>query len=63
MLKTSQWSPRFAGGKVVGLSVASRGIYNKEMNNEPEKQRRPPESEQGAEEEPGRHRKIQRPTI
>ena len=42
------------------VSIASRGISNKEKNNETKEQRRSPEIEQGAEEEPGRDRKIQR---
>lgn len=44
-------------------SIASRGISNKEKNNGTKEQRRSPEIEQGAEEEPGRDRKIQRPAI
>ena len=69
MLKTSRWSPRFAGGKDVKPScptrsgISSRGISNKEKNNETKEQRRSPEIKQGAEEEPGRDRKIQRPAV
>ena len=36
---------------------------NREERNGEKEQRRSPESEQGAEEEPGRDRKIQRPAI
>ena len=39
------------------------GHPNKEKNNGTEEQRRSPESEQGAEEKLGRHRKIQRSAI
>ena len=69
MLKTSRWSPRFAGGKDIKplcptrSGISSRGISNKEKNNETEEQRRSPEIKQGAEEEPGRDRKIQRSAI
>lgn len=69
MLKTSRRSPRFANGKDIKPScltrsgISSRGISNKEKNNETKEQRRSPEIEQGAEEEPGRDRKIQRPAI
>ncbi len=61
MLKTSRRSPRFAGGKdVKAVMPDSIGHPNKKKNNETKEQRRSPEIEQGAEEEPGRHRKIQR---
>ena len=61
MLKTSRWSPRFAGGKdVKAVMPDSIGHPNKKKNNGTKEQRRSPEVEQGAEEEPGRDRKIQR---
>ena len=104
MLKTSRWSPRFAGSKDVFTHIyvyafthqhtytfirecvnmrmcdfiiptadkrkgkmcfrqPDRSVsINRERNGEKE-QRRSPEIEQGAEEEPGRDRKIQRSAI
>ena len=64
MLKTSRWSPRFAVGKVVKPSCPTPiGYPTKQKNNERKEQRRSPEIKQGAEEDPGRDRKIQRPAI
>ena len=71
MLKTSRWSPRFAGGKVIKPSCpvlspscpTPIGHPTKQKNNERKEQRRSPEIKQGAEEEPGRDRKIQLPAI
>ena len=63
MLKTSRWSPRFAPGARKVVIPDPTGHPTKQKNNGTKEQRRSPEIEQGAEEEPGRDRKIQRSAI
>ena len=63
MLKTSRWSPRFAGGKDVFTHLRINTLTHLYTHNETEEQRRSPEIEQGAEKESGRDRKIQRSAI